>query len=167
MYVYLLWDHGRQSLLAWNSILLPEEHQFDLGAGAESEDDLGQPIVAVTPAGKGKKRARSSATPTDDTLLAHSLDLLAKIHSSAPSTQSTTILSTVAAPATASHVATTQELSSLSAQADLLTAKLESLPLVLASLKPHLIKSLEAIIIKMCKLTSDGDDALVQQEVLM
>jgi hypothetical protein len=163
MYVYLLWDHGRQSLLAWNSIVLPEEHQFDLGA--ESEDNLGQPIVAVTPAGKGKKRARSSATPTDDTLLAHSLDLLAKIHSSAPTTQSTTILST--GPAPAPHVATTQELSSLSAQADLLTAKLESLPLVLASLKPHLIKSLEAIIIKMCKLTSDGDDALVQQEVLM
>jgi hypothetical protein len=141
-------------MLAWNTILLPDEHQFDVGA--ESEDDLGQAIVPVTPAAKGKKRARISATPTEDTLLAHSLDLLAKIHSSAPSTQSTTILSTVAAPA--SHVATTQELSSLSAQADLLTAKLESLPLALEGLKPKLIKSLEAIIDKMCMLTSECHD---------
>lgn len=144
-------------MLAWNTILLPDEHQFDVGAN-ESEDDLGQAIVPVTPAGKGKKRARISATPTEDTLLAHSLDLLAKIHSSAPSTQSTTILSTVAAPATASHVATTQELSSLSAQADLLTAKLESLPHALEGLKPQLIKSLEAIINKMCVLTSECHD---------
>jgi hypothetical protein len=162
MYVYLLWDHGRQSLLAWNSILLPEEHQFDVGA--ESEDNL--PSVAVSSA--GKKRARRPATPGEDPLLAHSLELLAKIHKTTPSTQSTTILST--APAPPAHIATTQEVTNLSAQADLLMAKLQSLEKMpvgfrLEGLKPLLIKSLEAIINKMCKLTSEGHNLLVEQDM--
>jgi hypothetical protein len=162
MYVYLLWDHGRQSLLAWNSILLPAEHQFDVGA--ESENDL--PNVVPVPT-SGRKRGRRVATPTqDDTLLAHSLELLAKIHQSAPSSQSTTILST--GPAPANHVATTQEVSNLSVQADILMAKLvelEKVPQMLEGLKPLLIKSLEAIINKMCKLTSEGHDSLVDQDM--
>jgi hypothetical protein len=161
MYVYLLWDHGRQSMLAWNSVLLPEHQQFDVGV-VESDDDL--PTVAVAVTASAKKRVRRGATE-DDGLLAHSLDLLAKIHKSAPTTQSTTILST--GPPPAPHVATTEELSNLSTQADLLMLRLESLEksAVLQGLKPLLMKSLESIIKQMCKLTSDGHDSLVDQDM--
>ena len=157
----LLWDHGRQSMLAWNSVLLPEHQQFDVGV-VESDDDL--PTVAVAVTASAKKRVRRGATE-DDGLLAHSLDLLAKIHKSAPTTQSTTILST--GPPPAPHVATTEELSNLSTQADLLMLRLESLEksAVLQGLKPLLMKSLESIIKQMCKLTSDGHDSLVDQDM--
>jgi len=159
--VCLLWDHGRQSMLAWNSVLLPEHQQFDVGV-VESDDDL--PTVAVAVTASAKKRVRRGATE-DDGLLAHSLDLLAKIHKSAPTTQSTTILST--GPPPAPHVATTEELSNLSTQADLLMLRLESLEksAVLQGLKPLLMKSLESIIKQMCKLTSDGHDSLVDQDM--
>jgi hypothetical protein len=163
MYVYLLWDHGRQSMLAWNSILLPEHQQFDVGV-EESDDDLPTfPTVAVAVTASAKKRVRRGATE-DDGLLAHSLDLLAKIHKSAPTTNSTTILST--GPPPAPHVATTEQLSNLSTQADLLMVRLESLEKSagLQGLKPLLMKSLESIIKQMCKLTSDGHDSLVDQD---
>jgi hypothetical protein len=69
MYIYLLWDHGRDAALAWNSILLPTDQSMDIG--------LNDNVMPATPpnppqsahsksGSKHKKRGRDESENLDE-----------------------------------------------------------------------------------------------------
>lgn len=89
MYVYMLWDHGRDSRYAWNAIILPDNQRMEFGL----RQDLQPPSqVTITPPRaatnnvqppnsqstvKGRKRTNAALQiDTDDNLLQASVMLL-------------------------------------------------------------------------------------------
>jgi hypothetical protein len=101
MYIYLLWDHGRHSMLAWNCIVLPASQTMDLGTGpsADAGRNPGVATVPETPpppaakksSSSSKKRHRTEKGDSEDgdaSLLQVSRNLLATVSQSTPSTNS-------------------------------------------------------------------------------
>ncbi len=116
MFIYVLWDHGRDASFGWNTILLPDGQTLDIGGG--SEPVAVAPVVAAeTPKSKGKsKRPREhEMTPAEDKLLDVSALLLRQFALPDLTTSSNEMLNAEKAKALSDH-------------ADILNRQLMALP---------------------------------------
>jgi hypothetical protein len=120
MFIYLLWDHGRDAAFGWNTILLPDGQTLDIGGGSEPSvlaPVVLAPVVVETPKSKGKaKRPREhESTPAEDKLLDVSALLLRQFALPDLTTSSNEMLNAEKAKALSDH-------------ADILNRQLTALP---------------------------------------
>jgi hypothetical protein len=116
MYIYLLWDHGRDAAFGWNAILLSDGQTLDIGVTGARDSPPRQPVVVETPKSKGKKRPRiHESTAAEDKLLDVSALLLRQFAVPDVSTSSNEMQNAEKAKALSDH-------------ADILNRQLEALP---------------------------------------
>ncbi len=149
MYIYLLWDHGRQSQLAWNTILLPATQTFDLGCDDDNLIVPGTPPAAEHSSSKnksGKKRVRQR--DDEDALLLVSQSILQKMSTPAPSSENS------GSTASRKEVETAQAAKALSDHADVLRKQLREVEADDTSgVKAMLTASLTTVLKKLSALT--------------
>lgn len=148
MYIYLLWDHGRQSQLAWNTILVPGSQTFDIGCTSDVLPTSPPRSSKVSGRKQNKKRDRDH--DKDDPLLEVSHKLLQKFAASPPSASSGHSGST----ASRGETAAAEAARALSDHADVLKKQLKDLDDVeLPGVKQLLTNSLTTVLKKLCALT--------------
>jgi hypothetical protein len=143
MYIYLLWDHGRDASLAWNAILLPDTQAMDIGA---DQAPAARPPPTEQP--PPKKKRRGSVSSDADPLLTASTELLSQLRSNA-STASTTITSVREVPL---EVSVAEKAAALSAHADIIKAQLKTLPEECQGMKDKLTSTLHVILTQLCEV---------------
>ncbi len=166
MYIYLLWDHGRESALAWNSILLPKHMSFDMGADdldveiVDSDGDSHPATSAIVstpqvPTGKksqsksNKKRDRDSDDV--DPLLAISHTILKQLTGDTPSASSH---ESGRSTACRTEVSTAQAARALSDHADCLRKQIQEVDENdMPGVRQLLTSSLTHVLKKLCALT--------------
>ena len=157
MFIYLLWDHGRNANYAWNAILLPDNMRLDIGSGLNAtscpEVPLPAPEGPAPKSAKGKgKRPRRGEEDSDNDMLDISRQLLHEVRSSsrgATNTVSSASTSGVVDP----EVAVTARAKELSAQADLLKEQLRTLPDACSGVRDILTANLSLVLRKLCSVT--------------
>jgi hypothetical protein len=156
MYLYMLWDHGRDSRYAWNAILLPEDQRMDFGLHAEADFTSPPPLPTLPTAQpptsqstvKGRKRAHAQVhidTSTDANLLQISTHLLQQFQQ-APNQGRDTDTST-------QESRNADKAKALSDHADLINHQLTKLPDDCSGMRANLLATLEAIIKQLCDIT--------------
>ncbi len=148
MYIYLLWDHGRECTLAWNSIALPECQSFDLGCeSAAPPSATPKPTVPAKKTSSKKKRDRDE--DEDASLLAVSQNILNRLTATAtPSEASSTSTASFCKQSTADAAR------ALSDHADILKKQIKEVDEnALPGVKELLIRSLDSVMKKLCALT--------------
>jgi hypothetical protein len=165
MYVYMLWDHGRDSRYAWNAIVLPDNQRMEFGMRNNPQDNdaalqppstplprtQGTPAVQAPTSEstkKGRKRPHSSLqidTSTDDNLLQVSTMLLQQFQPGAKQGSGT--------DASTQESRNTDKAKALSDHADLINHQLSKLPDICSGLRVILHNTLEKIITQLCEIT--------------
>ena len=161
MYIYLLWDHGRESTLAWNSIALPEGQCFDLGCGDDLPPKSDPPSAAKTstappPAATSASAKKSSKKKRDrgdvddeDPLLIVSQNILNRLSATGnPSTDASR------PTASTGPVSTAEAARALCDHADVLKKQIKEVDeFALPGVKDLLLSSLGTVMKKLCALT--------------
>jgi hypothetical protein len=150
MYIYLLWDHGRHTSLAWNTILLPETQTFDLGGS----DVIVPPTPPTSPPPhhssskkKGGKK-RVARDEEEDALLAVSQGILQKLSTPPPSSQNS------GSTSSRKEVETAQAAKAFSEHADVLRKQLREVDAEDSQgVKALLTASLTTVLKKLAALT--------------
>jgi hypothetical protein len=159
MYIYFLWDHGRNTALAWNTIVLPEDQMLDVGANGRSEVRPRSPqAVSTTVSSSSKKRKKAKTTETADensldSLVQVSQKLLERIAPPASETTASTSSTTEGADVQRA-LALSKHAAALSDHADVLKKQLEGLPTECSGVKDELTKSLTKVLQDLCMLTA-------------
>lgn len=160
MYIYLLWDHGRDAALAWNSILLPPDQSMDIGgtdnAAAPTTPQNPQQAGNTKSGSKHKKRLRDDDNfdEASKTLVQVSTSLLQALTPPPPSTASTLVQEASPVP---EEVRNAERAEALSKHADLLKQQFDKCPPELPGVKQKLRTSLEQVLTRLCDLTSQQD----------
>ena len=158
MFIYLLWDHGRNANYAWNAILLPDNMRLDIGSGSSNttsrpEAPLPAPEGPPPKSGKGKgKRPRRGEEDSDNDMLDISRQLLQEVRSTSRGATNT-VSSASTAGVLDPEVAVTARAKELSAQADLLKEQLRTLPDACSGVRDILTANLSLVLRKLCSVT--------------
>lgn len=149
MYIYLLWDHGKESSLAWNAITLPVEQTLDIGADRPASPPQG----ISTSSAKKRKKAKHNDDDSIDSLVQVSQKLLERMPLPASLSTGATSASTEGvdvqrAQAVAKHA------TALSNHADVLRKQLDGLPTECSGVKDQLTQSLIKVLQQLCELTA-------------
>lgn len=156
MYIYLLWDHGRESTLAWNSIALPESQSFDVGCGGEPLPPQIDPTPPAKTSGKSASAKKSCKQKRDrgdvddeDPLLIVSQNILNRLSEAGnPSTDASR------RTASTGPVSTADAARALSEHADVLKKQIKEVDdFALPGVKDLLRSSLGTVMKKLCALT--------------
>ena len=166
MYIYLLWDHGRNSNFAWNAILLPDSMRLEIGCRDQTVTSrpatptvpaaTPPPQPAATPKSGGKRRR---VDESDGDIVDIGRQLLDEVRatSRAATTASSASTSSTAAVATATvlveEVSVTLRAKEFSAQADLLKEQLRTLPDECSGVRDMLTTNLSLVLRKLCSVT--------------
>lgn len=163
MYIYMLWDHGRSCMLAWNCIMLPDEQRLEIGlpppsaaiqAHAAAQAPQASATAPADPASCGRaqaKRARRNAGDPSDT--GELLDISRRLLDVVSSPASTATAPTGTVLTVPAEVAATSIAQALAAQADLLKDQLKSLPQSCDDMRPMLSQNLCQVLRKLCHAT--------------
>jgi hypothetical protein len=152
MYIYLLWDHGRESCLAWNTILLPITQTMDIGV-----DDIctAPPSAGKVTGSSSKKQKRRKIQDDDavDQLVQVSQELLHRMPATQSAGSTQTTVSTEGSD-TQRAVSISNQAAALSNHADVLKKQLRDLPDECSGVKEQLSSSLLKVLQQLCDLTS-------------
>lgn len=158
MYIYFLWDHGRDTAMAWNAIVLPQDQIMDIGAnGAELRPRSPQaPSTTVSSSSKKRKKAKTTETADEnsiDSLVQVSQMLLERIAPPASESSASTSSTTEGADVQRA-LALSKHAAALSDHADVLRKQLQGLPTECSGVKDQLTQSLTKVLQDLCMLTA-------------
>jgi hypothetical protein len=152
MYIYLLWDHGREACLAWNTILLPVTQTIDIGVDDVQNAPPSASKVTVSSSRK-HKRSKIHDEHAVEQLVHVSQELLQRMPA-APSSVSTGSTFSTDGSDTQRAVAMSNHAAALSNHADVLKKQLKELPEECSGVREHLSSSLLKVLQQLCDLTS-------------
>ena len=145
MYIYLLWDHGRDSTYAWNAIQLPQDQRMDIGVRADSPPPAAP--AETTQKGKGGKSAKKRAVRDEEAgaqeqLLQVSTTLLKQFCEKDPTTSSST-----------SELVASQRAKALSDHADIIRHQLDKTTETNVAIRQTLQSTLDGLLVDLCAVT--------------
>lgn len=158
MYIYMLWDHGRDSRYAWNAIILPDEQRMEFGLREELTPSqvastpvpaAGQPPSSLSTK-KGRKRSITAVqidTSTDANLLQISTHLLQQFQPTPKQGRD--------ADTSTQESRNADKAKALSDHADLINHQLTMLPDGCSGMRVILLTTLEGIIKQLCEITGN------------
>jgi hypothetical protein len=151
MYIYLLWDHGRDSSYAWNAIILPDDQRMDIGVRHDSPTRAA--AADTTQKGKGGRSAKKRAVLNKDggaqeQLLQVSTTLLRQF------CEKYTTLATTSSSASTSELVASQRAKALSDHADIIRHQLDKTPETNAAMRQTLHTALDGLLADLCAITT-------------
>jgi hypothetical protein len=159
MYIYMLWDHGRDSRYAWNAIILPDNQRMEFGLReanqVPSQVTMTPPRAATNNAQapnsqttvKGRKRTNAALQndTTDDNLLQASVMLLHQFQQNPKQVRD--------ADTSTQESRNTDRAKALSDHADIINHQLTKLPDGSSTMRDKLLHTLEGIINQLCDIS--------------